>query len=184
MTVVATFDAIGKSRRFSSGAVVLIASILAGFALFSLDASVERIFLIGGAALGVIALLIYPELALALYVVVGDIKGDERVSSLFPVDLTLAMAAILLGGIALNLLRKKRVAPMPSVYFLFIVLATMMIASLVYTPVPEAGAEKLARFLTVTGIVIVAPFFLLGSPQAMKRFLAGFSLLAYAICSY
>jgi len=59
-----------------------------------------------------------------------------------------------------------------------------MIASLVYTPVPEAGAEKLARFLTVTGIVIVAPFFLLGSPQAMKRFLAGFSLLAYAICSY
>ena len=182
--ILATLDVIGKLRRFSSGAVVLTASIIAGFALFSLDASLERILLIGGAAVGVIALLIYPELALALYVVVGDIKGDERVSSLFPVDLTLAMAAILLGGIALNLLRKKRVAPMPPIYFLFIVLVTMMIASLLYTPVPEAGAEKLARFLTVTGIVIVAPFFLLGSPEAMKRFLAGFSVLAYAICSY
>lgn len=184
MTTVATFDIFRKPRRFSSGAFVLITSIAAGFVLFALDASLERVLLVGGAAVGAITLLIYPEYALALYVVVGDIKGDERVASLFPVDLTLAMAAILLGGIALNLLRKKQVAPMPPIYFLFIVLVTMMIASLMYTPVPEAGAEKLARFLTVTGIVIVAPFFLLGSPQAMKRFLAGFSVLAYAICTY
>ncbi len=49
---------------------------------------------------------------------------------------------------------------------------------------PEAGAEKLARFLTVTAIVIVAPFFVLGTTAAMKRFLAGFSVVAFAICGY
>jgi len=36
----------------------------------------------------------------------------------------------------------------------------------------------------VTGIVIVAPFFVLGTPQAMKRFLAGFGIVAFAICAW
>ena len=43
-----------------------------------------------GAVLGGLAaiavLLAYPELALALYVVVGDVKGDERVAGLLPWD--------------------------------------------------------------------------------------------------
>ena len=46
------------------------------------------------------------------------------------------------------------------------------------------ASKKLGRFLTVTGIVIVAPFFVLGRPQAMKRFLIGFSVVAFVICAY
>ena len=167
-----------------SDAAILIASMAAGFVLFAFDVTPLRLLIIAGAAAGTVALLMFPEFALALYVVVGDIKGDERVADLFPVDLTLAMAAILIAGIALNLLRRKRVVAMPPTYFLFIALVGLMIASLSYTPVPEAGAEKLARFLTVTGIVIVAPFFVLGTTAAMKRFLAGFSVVAFAICGY
>ena len=60
----------------------------------------------------------------------------------------------------------------------------MMVASLTYTPVFDAGLEKLGRFLSVTGIVIVAPFFVLGTASAMKRFLIGFGCVAFVICAY
>jgi O-antigen ligase len=130
------------------------------------------------------ALLIYPEVALALYVVVGDLKGDDRIAALLPVDLTLALGALLLAGIALNLLRRKRVVAIPAAYFLFVALVAIMTASLAYTPVFAAGLEKLGRFLTVTGIVIVAPFFLLGTRQQAVRFFASFAIAAFAICAW
>ena len=178
---------IGASRAsnlpFASGAALLIAALVAGFALFAFDAPLPTLLVLAGAT-AVAALLLCPELALALYVVVGDVKGDDRVASLFPVDLTLALGAILVAGIVLNFLRKKRMVPMPPAYFLFLALVALMAASLAYTPVLDAGLEKLARFLTVTGIVIVAPFFLLGTPQAMKRFLIAFSVAAFSICAF
>ncbi len=133
---------------------------------------------------GLAVLLAYPELALALYVVIGDVKGDERVAGLLPWDLTLVLGGILLAGILLNLLRSKAVVRFPGAYFLLLALVTMMVASLSYTPVFESGLEKLGRFLTVTGIVIVAPFFVLGRAEAMKRFLMGFSVAAFVICAY
>jgi O-antigen ligase len=140
------------------------------------------IFVVGGAVLA--ALLAYPEIALALYVVVGDVKGDDRVAALLPFDWTIALGAVLVAGIILNVLRAKRVARMPSAYFLLGALAVWMAVSLTYTPVFDAGLEKLGRFLTVTGIVIVAPFFVLSAPRAMKRFFVAFGVAAFAICAY
>jgi O-antigen ligase len=172
-----------RFSSFISSGVLLAAAVAAGFVLFAMD-SPQRMLLVLAGGVCVVALLCYPEFALALYVVVGDVKGDERVASLLPVDLTLALGAVLLAGIALNFIRKKSVVAMPPAYLLFVALAALMAASLSYTPVPEAGLEKLARFLTVTGIVIVAPFFVLGTPGAMKRFLAGFSVAGFAICGY
>ncbi len=171
--------------RFSFSSVAILApSLISGIALFSFGPAPESLLcaVVGAAVLGV--LLLYPELALALYVVIGDVKGDERVASLLPYDLTLALGAILLAGIALNFLRGKRRVSMPPAYFLLLALVTLMIVSLSYTPVFDAGLEKLERFLSVTGIVIVAPFFVLGTPQAMKRFLWGFAIVAFAICSW
>ncbi|HEX4074567.1 MAG TPA: O-antigen ligase family protein [Candidatus Acidoferrales bacterium] len=133
---------------------------------------------------GFVVLLMYPELALALYVVIGDVKGDDRLASLLPVDLTLALGAVLVAGIGLNFLRGKRISGMPPVYLLFVALVVLMTASLTYTPVFSAGLEKLGRFLTVTSIAIVAPFFVIGTPGAMKRFLAGFGVVAFAICGW
>ncbi|HUC42317.1 MAG TPA: O-antigen ligase family protein [Candidatus Micrarchaeaceae archaeon] len=135
--------------------------------------------------LAAIAILLrYPEFALALYVVIGDIKGDNRIASAVPFDLTLGVGVILCAGVLLNLLRRRRPLPVPSLYLLFIPFVAWMLASLAYTPVLAAGAEKLARFLTVTGIVIIAPFFVLTDLQAMKRFLIGFAGGAFAICAY
>ena len=162
----------------------MILSLAFGFVFFAFDptARTALVGLAGFAAVG--ALLAYPELALALYVVVGDVKGDESVAALLPWDLTLALGGLLIAGMLLNLLRGKRVMALPGSYFLILMLVAMMAASLTYAPVFDAGAEKLARFLTVTGIVIIAPFFVLDSAAAMKRFLWGFSLVAFVICAY
>jgi O-antigen ligase len=161
---------------------ILAVSLAAGMLLFSLAPAPRTLLAFAASAVALFALLCYPELALALYVVVGDIKGDEHVASLCPIDLTLTLGAILLAGIAINLLRGKRIVRMPPSYFLFVAFVGLMAASLAYTPVFEGGIEKLGRFLTVTGIVIVAPFFVLGTPRAMKRFLIGFGVAAFAIC--
>jgi O-antigen ligase len=176
--------AIRVSRlRLSSFAVIAVA-LVSGFAIFALgrDPGTTLTLVLGLTLLA--AALYYPEFALALYVVVGDVKGDDRVAAFFPFDLTLLLAAILLAGIALNYIRKKPVLPLPAVYYAFIALVAWMAASLSYTPVFDAGLEKVARFATVTGIVIIAPFFVLGTPQAMKRFFFGFGFAAFAICSY
>jgi hypothetical protein len=174
-----------ESFTLSRFGVPIFAGVLGvGLAFLFLNASPFSFLLVLGCATTVAALLLYPEFALALYVVVGDVKGDDRIASFGFLDLTLAVGAILLAGIALNMLRKKRVLPLPPVFFLCIALIAMMATSLAYTPVLDAGLEKLGRFLTVTGIVIIAPFFLLGTPRAMKRFLMGYGVSALAICCY
>jgi O-antigen ligase len=180
-----TIDAPGKFARGDfSGPAILAASAVLGFALFSIstDPRIFPLLFLGAAAL--LALLLYPELALALYVVIGDVKGDDRVAALLPWDLTLALGGVLIAGVILNFLRKKRCVAMPPAYFLFVALVALTVGSLSYTPVLDAGLEKVGRFLTVTGIVIVAPFFVLGTAQAMKRFLIGFAAAAFVICAY
>ena len=172
------------SRPRVAGAAIVGGSLVSG-AAFSVFAAKPEIFacVLGGIA-ALVALLLWPEFSLALYVVIGDVKGDERIASLLPWDLTLALGVVLVSGIFLNLLRGKRWVAMPPAYFLFIPLACLMTASLSYTPVFEAGLEKLGRFLYVTSLAVIAPFFVLGTPQAMKRFLAGFALAAFTICAW
>ena len=94
------------------------------------------------------------------------------------------LGAILVAGMILAFLRNKPLVEIPSAYFLFLALIAMMAVSLTYTPNFDAGLDKLLRFLTLTGVVIVAPFFVLGSPKAMKRFLIAFGSLAFVICCY
>lgn len=185
MRMESTFGVSGNlARGDSAGLAILAASVALGFALFSLSPEPRLLPLALLGAATVLALLLYPELALALYVVIGDVKGDDRVAALLPWDLTLVLGGVLIAGMILNFLRKKRALAMPPAYFLFVALVALMVASLSYTPVLDAGLDKLGRFLTVTGIVIVAPFFVLGTVQAMKRFLIGFAVVAFVICGY
>src|SRR5271168_3419071 len=89
------------------GHVVAAAALVLGFAAFTIfpDPRMLPLVFLGAAAL--LGLLLYPELALALYVVIGDVKGDERVAALLPWDLTLALGGMLIAGIILNFLRKN-----------------------------------------------------------------------------
>jgi len=178
----AVFD--GSSSIGWSGPAIAACSIVTGIAIFWLAASPTALLIPVVAIATLACLLIWPELGLALYVVVGDVKGDDRVASLLPFDFTLLLGAIVVAGIALNFLRKRRLVPIPPSYFLFVVLVRLMAASLTYTPVFDAGLEKFVRFLTVTGLVIVAPFAVLDTPKAFKRFLAAFGTAAFAICAW
>src|SRR5215467_7041883 len=64
--------------------------------------------LVGALGAAILAsLLFFPEFALALYVVVGDVKGDDRVAALLPFDWTVALGAVLVAGILLNVLRGR-----------------------------------------------------------------------------
>lgn len=163
---------------------ILAASLAGGCALFASPFTAQILIGFALGATGAAVLLLYPELALALYVVIGDLKGDERIASILPVDLTLVLGAIILLGIILNLIRGKPILQIPIVFLLYVALVALMVASLAYTPVFEAGLEKVGRFLTVTSIVIIAPFFVLTTPLALKRFFAGFSVVATVICGY
>ncbi len=167
-----------------TGAATILCSAAAGIAIFSIGTTPSAPVLAMLATGALVALLIWPELALAFYVVVGDVKGDDRVASLLPFDFTLLLGAILVAGIAIKFLRRRQPVPMPASYFLFVALIGMMALSLFYTPVFEAGLDKFARFLTVTGIVIVAPFAVLDTLKAFKRFLAAFAVAAFAICAW
>jgi len=185
MTEHTHFGKLASANPFRlSDAAIFAASLAVGAGLcFALQSPTEFLFRLSGVA-AVSLLLLYPEFALAAYVVIGDVKGNESVASLLPVDLTLALGAVLLAGMVLNLLRKRRPLSPPPVYFLFIALVAMMTASLFYAPVFPAALDKLGRFLTVTGIIIVAPFFVLTTPAAMKRFLIGFGIASFAICAW
>ena len=180
-----TISAIGEFHQSRLSRFAITAAFLAGgCALFGANFSLQTViaFVLGIA--GIAVLLFYPELALALYVVIGDLKGDERVAAILPVDLTLALGAIVFLGIVFNFVRGKRMVRIPPPFLLYIALIALMAASLAYTPVFDAGLEKLGRFLTVTGLVIIAPFFVLNTPQALKRFFGGFAVVAFLICGY
>ena len=174
---------VGVSSGRFPGLAIWACSVAAGFSAFAfVDA--PRGILFAALGIGALLLLLYPELALALYVVIGDLKGDDRIGSLLPLDLTLALGTILVAGVVLNLLRGKPIRRMPGIYFLFLALVVLMTASLAYTPVFDAGLEKLGRFVSVTAVVIVAPFFVLGTSLSVDRFFISFGLAAFSICAW
>jgi len=185
MSFVPEFVAGRKAVRFRlANALVVTSAFIAGIGVFvALQAPRTSLVLLAGVA-ALAALLLFPELALALFVVIGDLKGDDRVAAILPWDLTLALAAVLIAGIALNFFRGKPVARPPGVYLLFVPFVAVMTASLAYTPVFDAGLEKLGRFIGITGISILAPFFVLGTPCSLKRFFVGFSVAGFAICAW
>ena len=171
-----------ESDRFPTTAI-LAASVVTGVFVPAAVAN-PRLFVYALAAAAMTLLLLFPEFALALYVVVGDVKGDDRVAALLPFDWTIAVGVVLVAGMILNLLRGRRIAAIPPTYLLLGALSVWMAASLTHTPDFSAGLEKFGRFVTVTGIVIVAPFFVLAKPAAIKRFLIAFGIAAFAICAY
>ena len=131
MASAAAVGGVGSGRLFSPmNAALFILSLATGCALFALDGSPRTLFIVASGVASLAVLLAFPELALALYVVVGDVKGDDRVASLIPADLTLVLAAILLAGIALNFLRGKRIVAMPPIYFVLLALAVLIIVLL------------------------------------------------------
>lgn len=125
--------------------------------------------IVAGIAL-LLLLLRYAEVALALFFLVGLVKGDPSLAAA-PVDLTVLTASILAVSVGWRVLASGRVANLPREYYFYLPLLAMMVISLSYTPSFLSGLEKCLRFVCLTGIGIVAPFTLFDSAVKMRRFL-------------
>jgi O-antigen ligase len=125
-------------------------------------------FIIIGVISG-LALVRYSEVALALFFLVGLVKGDERLAS-SPIDLTVLVAVIVQLGVLYQLFVKRKVLRLPQAYLLYLPLVAMMLFSLLYAPDLMGGMDKLLRFLCLTSIGIVAPFVLFDDFTKVRRF--------------
>jgi O-antigen ligase len=129
---------------------------------------------IGG--LGALYLLVrHAEITLALFFLIGLIKGDERLAST-PVDLTVAVGAAVLLGVCARLIVSKQELALPREYLLYLPLLGMMVLSLAYTPDLAGGVDKTLRFLCLTSIGIISPFVLFDSEKKLKNFFLAMAL--------
>jgi len=118
----------------------------------------------------VLLLLKYPEVALALFFLVGLIKGDPNLPST-PVDLTVFVAAIIVAATLIRLISRRQELVLPKEYLFYVPLVALMILSLAYTPNLSAGLDKTLRFVCLTSIGIVTPFVLFDSVKKINRFM-------------
>ena len=111
-------------------------------------------------ALALVVLFVrYPPALLVTYVYVGVFKGQPVLADL-PFDVTIVMG-LLLVGISLHRLLEGRARPVPVGYLaLLVLIAAMLAVSLAWTPMPEYGTEKVLRFVSLTAIAALAPFFI------------------------
>ncbi len=141
---------------------------------------VKAALLLVGGLVAVYLLVRHAEIMLALFFLIGLIKGDERLAST-PVDLTVAVGGAVLLGVFFRLITGKREMALPREYLLYLPLLGMMILSLAYTPDLAGGVDKTLRFLCLTSIGIVSPFVLFDSVGKLKNFLVAMALGGLAI---
>jgi O-antigen ligase len=121
-----------------------------------------------------IGLLMFPEVTLALYLNAGHFKADPRLQPISNlIDLTVALALILMAGVAYRLLLRKGTITWTKEVSLFIVLSAVVLVGSVYTPAPGYGQEKAIRFISLTLLAFVVPLAVVQSPQELHRFLLG-----------
>lgn len=121
-----------------------------------------------------IGLLMFPEVTLALYLNAGHFKADPRLQPISNlIDLTVALALILMAGVAYRLVLRKGTIIWTKEVSLAIVLSVVVLVGSVYTPAPSYGQEKAIRFISLTLLAFVVPLAVVQSPQELHRFLLG-----------
>jgi len=144
----------------------------AGIALLGLISGITMLMLAGLAVAGLLAVLLAPELALALFLVAGGIKKNPALSG-FPVDLTFAAALLVLIAIGAKLLQERDLPRLPPATALFVALAALIAVSVMWTRNINVGMSKATTFQTLTAIAFFAPFFLLRTRSELIRAMLG-----------
>ncbi len=112
------------------------------------------------------------EIAVSMFYLVGFFKGDPRLESV-PVDLTIAIALIMMIAMLVRLLFVGQELKLPTAFLFYLPILFLMFFSLLYTPNFEAGLDKTLRFTLLTCFGAVSPFLLVDTPERIKRFLFG-----------
>jgi O-antigen ligase len=115
-------------------------------------------------------LLRHAEIAIGIFYVIGFFKGDSRLES-NPVDLTVAMAILMILAILFRLMFTDQELRLPRAFLWYLPILLLMFLSLSYTPSLAAGLEKTARFVFLTLLGALAPFVLVNSRIKLERLL-------------
>ena len=122
----------------------------------------------------------YLQILLALFIFVSRIKGDPRIASLFPFDLTVSFALAVYLVIAFRL-RQFDWGSLPRILWLYLPFICLMLFSVSYSPLPIAGIEKALRFMLLTGLAIFAPYFVLDSPTRIRNHFVTLLILYFLV---
>jgi len=158
-----------------------------GLHMISTASPIKLFGLLIGMVFAAILFFRLPELGLALFFLVGLIKGDPRLESV-PMDLTLAVAVFVIVAVCVRMILGGKTLRLPSEYVWYLPLLGMMLLSLTYTPDVTSGVDKSLRFVCLTSIGIVAPFVLFDEPARLRRFflfmtIGGFGLSIESLAS-
>jgi O-antigen ligase len=157
--------------RPSPGPATLVAA--AAAALLAAGAAV----MLGTAALAIPAALAVcwffirePLALLTLFLYVGLFKEQAAVEAI-PIDVTLALG-LLLAAVCCFRVASRRTRRIPvGLAAPVALIGLMLLISLSWTPSPEYGGDKAEKFLTLTLLATLAPFFLIDGQRDVRRFL-------------
>src|SRR3989304_104430 len=157
-----------KSHWAAFPAAILIGLLLSALAVSSAKQLILALLV---AALAAVFLVRMPEVALAMFLVIGVLKGEPTISLLFRgVDLTLYLAFIVWAAIAYRLWVGKTADYSASLLVLTVSFICLMLISLVQAENPGYGLDKAGRFILLTSLGLVAPSFILSQEKAFERF--------------
>ena len=129
-------------------------------------------------AFALVAILVrYPVALLVTYGYVGIFKGEPVMADL-PFDATLALGALLVLVCLHRLIEgRARAIPLPFLGLLALI-GVFLAVSLTWTPMPEYGTEKVLKFLSLTMIAALAPFFVIEDRRDLVHVLGATVALA------
>ncbi|HEX6752913.1 MAG TPA: O-antigen ligase family protein [Solirubrobacterales bacterium] len=120
---------------------------------------------------GVAYLLVrYPLVLYVAFLYIGLFKGRGAIES-SPVDVTLLLGALLAGVCLLRLLEGRFRLPPLMLGLPYVLIATLLAVSLIWTPELTYGTEKTLKFASLTALATFAPFLLVDGRDALRQLL-------------
>jgi len=116
----------------------------------------------------------YPEIYFALFLTAGVYKADARLYLISRyLDLTIFFEILTILSVYHNILLKKikLFLPPKQIFMPYLLLIFLAILSLLYTPSPLYGSEKLFRFLFITSVSFIFPLLIFKDKDSYVRFL-------------
>jgi O-antigen ligase len=111
-----------------------------------------------------------PLALLTLFLYVGLFK-EQAVVNAVPVDVTLVLG-LLLGGVCFARWAAGRARRIPlGLVAPVMVIGVMLLVSQTWSPAADYGGEKALKFLTLTLLATLAPFFLVEDERDLRRYL-------------
>jgi len=122
------------------------------------------------AAAGVLFLVRRPYALLALYVFIGPFKDNAALVQAAPFDLTVGLGALLAIVCLVRAVAGKGRSIPPGFSMLLLVLSIAAVVSVGWSLAPDYGGAKAEKFLTLTLLAAIAPFFVIEGEADLRRF--------------